>query len=268
MTNDDYTEKNRAAWNEAQPYHTRGRKNDLFTQFANPDYLALNPLELEALGRVGLQGKNIAHICCNNGVELISMLRLGAAHGTGFDIADAFIEEAAQLAQFTGVNADFVRTNALEIPAEYNGQYDLVVFTIGALLWIKDLPGLFAVVRRLLKPGGALYIYEMHPMLNLFAEEGEPGFDPNDEMKIVFPYFNQEPWVETSGIDYIGGTTYDGLESVCFAHTTADILGAIINAGFILTRYEEFPQDISMAYKRLEKYNKIPMSYLLTARVN
>lgn len=267
MTNDDYTEKNRAAWNEAQPYHRQGRKTDLYTAFKDPKFLALNDLDLRTLEKVDLQGKKIAHLCCNNGIELISMIRLGAAGGTGFDIADAFIEEARELAQIAGAPADFVRVNALEIPAEYDGQYDLVVFTIGALVWIADLPALFKVARRLLKPGGELYIYEQHPMLNLFAEEGDPGYDPADEMKIVYPYFDAQPWVSTGGIDYIGGTTYESIENVGFSHTLTAILSAIIDAGFILTYFEEYPQDISMTFPRLQKLNKIPMSFLLTARV-
>lgn len=266
MDQENYTEKNRAAWNEAAPYHQKHRKTDYYEAFKHPAFSVLKTLEVQELTKIGLTGKRIAHLCCNNGVELISMLRLGAAHGTGFDISDAFIEEARKLAEIAGVSCDFVRTDVLEIPAAFDGQYDLAVFTIGALTWIKDLPALFAVARRLLKPGGALFVYEMHPILNLFAVEGEPQFDPRDELKIAFPYFNSQPWVSTDGLDYIGGTLYEGKESVCFAHTFSDILSAVIENGFILTGFREFSQDISLAFAHLEKYNKIPMSYLLTAR--
>lgn len=262
----DYTEKNRAAWNEAAPYHQKHRKIDYYEAVKAADFNVLEPDAVQALDKIGLSGKNIAHLCCNNGVELISMLKLGAGHGTGFDISDAFIAEARELTKIGEVNCDFVRTNVLEIPHEYDGTFDLVVFTIGALTWIKDLPALFAAARRLLKPGGHLFIYEMHPILNLMAQPGEPEYDPQDELKIAFPYFNNQPWVSTDGLDYIGGTLYEGKESVCFAHTFSDILSAVVQNGFILAGFKEYPYDISAAFARLEKYNKIPMCYLLTAR--
>jgi SAM-dependent methyltransferase len=266
MENNDYIEKNRAAWNEVAPIHKQQRKTDLSIAVQAADYNHLGDIEMRALNKIGLQGKNIAHLCCNNGIELISMLKQGAAHGIGFDISDAFVEEANRLAGFAGVNGEFVRTNVLEIPETYDNMFDVVVFTIGGIIWIADLPKLFAVSRRLLKPGGHLFIYDQHPFLNLFADETEPGYDAQNELKIVYPYFNDQPWVSTDGLDYIGGTIYKGKESVCFAHTFSDILSAVIDNGFILTEFKEFPQDISNSFERLEKYNKIPMCYLLTAR--
>ncbi len=266
MEINDYAEKNRAAWNEAAPYHQEHRKIDLHAAVKAADFNVLGEVEMQALEKIGLRGKNIAHLCCNNGVELISMLKLGAAHGTGFDISDAFIDEARKLAETGGVNCDFVRTNVLEIPETYDCTFDLVAFTIGALTWIADLPRLFAISRRLLNPGGHLFVYEMHPVLNLFAEPGEPGYDPNDELKIVYPYFNDQPWVSTDGLDYIGGTAYEGKVSIGFAHSLSDILSAVIGSGFILTGFKEYSYDISLAFARLEKYQKIPMCYLLTAR--
>ena len=223
-------------------------------------------MEQRVLGHIGIQGSRIAHLCCNNGRELISMLKMGAAQGTGFDISDAFIEEARQLADLGGVQCQFVRSNVLEIPDAYNGLYDLVVFTIGALTWIADLESLFAVSRRLLKPGGNLFVYEMHPILDMMATLEGPEYDPVDELKIVFPYFSSTPWTSMEGLDYIGGTVYDGKESISFPHTLSDILSAVIGSGFVLSEFREYPHDISEAFAHLEKYQKIPLCYSLVAR--
>jgi len=261
----DYAEKNRAAWNEVAPIHRRQRKIDLYEAVKDPAFSVLGDVEKRVLSEIGIQGMQIAHLCCNNGIELISMLRMNAGNGVGFDISDAFIEEARELAGLAGVNCVFVRTDVLEIPDTYNNQFDVVVFTIGALGWIADLRRLFEVSRRLLKTGGHLFVYEMHPFLDMLAVPGETQYAPYDELKIVYPYFSSKPWVDTDGLDYIGGTTYRGKEAISFPHTLSEILGALIENGFVITEYREYSHDISAAFAYLEKYQKIPLCYSLVA---
>lgn len=41
-------------------------------------------------------------------------MQLGAKEGVGFDISDAAISEAEELAEIAKENARFIRTNALE----------------------------------------------------------------------------------------------------------------------------------------------------------
>ena len=265
MDQKDYREKNRAAWNQAAPIHRRGRKIDLHEAFKDPAFNVLDDTARRVLDKIGIQGKRIAHLCCNNGRELISAQRMGAASGVGFDISDAFIAEAQELAALAAANCTFVRTDVLEIPVQYNAGFDLVWFTIGALTWIQDLGTLFAVCARLLKPGGSLFIYEMHPFLDMMAVKDDPEYDPDDELKIAFPYFSNRPWVSTDGLDYIGDTVYESGETVSFPHTLAEILSEVIENGFKLTKFREYPYDISEAFARLEKYGKIPMCYTLVA---
>ena len=266
MQTDDYTEKNRAAWNQAAPVHRQQRKGNLFEEVQHPSFNTLGAVEQRVLAEIGILGKKVAQFCCNNGRELISMLKMGAAYGMGFDISDAFIDEARQLTDLAGVRCDFLRTDVLQIAAEYDASFDLVFISIGALTWLADLEKLFEVCRRLLQPGGYLFIYEMHPFLDMMATTDDPEYDPQDELKIAFPYFNTEPWVSTDGLDYYGGTTYDSVESIGFPHTLSEILTAILGSGLILTEYREYPHDISEVFKYLEKYQKIPMCYSLVAR--
>jgi hypothetical protein len=40
--------------------------------------------------------------------------------------------------------------------------------TIGVLGWLPDLDGFFGVVSRLLRRDGQLFLYDMHPILNMF----------------------------------------------------------------------------------------------------
>ena len=41
-------------------------------------------------------------------------------------------------------------------------QFDLVIITIGALCWFRDLNRFFAVVAKCMKPGAAIVINEQH----------------------------------------------------------------------------------------------------------
>lgn len=266
MEHKEYSEKNRAAWNQVAPVHRKGRKIDLHTAVQDPAFNTLDEVALRVLGEIGIEGKHIAHLCCNNGRELISALRMGGGRSTGFDISDAFIEEARELAALAQVECEFVRTDVFEIPPEHDGRYDLVWFTIGAFTWIKDLDALFAVCRRLLKPGGVLFVYEMHPFLDMMAGLGDPEYCAEDELKIAFPYFSEQPWVSNEGLDYIGDTVYESSESVSFPHTLSEILGGVTNNGFVITGFREYPHDISEVFAHLEKYNKIPMCYTLVGK--
>ncbi len=266
MKPENYTEKNRAAWNQVAPIHRQHRKVNLHEAVKDPAYTALGEIEQRILSEIDLRDKKVAHLCCNNGRELLSILRMGAAYGVGFDISDAFIQEAQELAALAGIHCDFVRADVLEIPASFDKEFDLVVFTIGALTWIAELDKLFAVCRRLLKPGGTIFIYEMHPALDMMAGPDDPLYNPEDELKIVYPYFNDQPWVESSGLDYIGGTVYEGEESVCFPHNLTEIFTTLIQNNFVLVEFKEYPHDISAAFAHLEKYGKIPMCYSLVAR--
>lgn len=270
---DDYTEYNRQAWNEVMPIHRRGRKVDLRQAVTQPDFNDLDEVAGQLFRSVGLAGKRLAHLCCNNGVELISLLKMAAAEGgqasgVGFDISDAAIEEAQELAALAGVEAQFVRTDALQIPASRveAGSFDIAFFTIGALTWIQDLERLFHAAAWLLRPGGSLLIYEAHPVLDMMTCRDEPEYDPDNELKIAFPYFNSEPWVSNSGIDYVGDTVYEGKTNYCFSHPLSEIINALAHNGFLILEMCEYPHDISASFRHLEKYRKLPMCYTLAAR--
>ena len=266
MQSEDYREKNRAAWNQVAPIHRAHRKVDLHAAVQSPSFNILGEVEQQILAEIGIKDRKVAQLCCNNGRELLSMLNMGAAHGVGFDISDAFIEEARELAALAHANCEFVRADVLVIPEEYHARFDLVFISIGALTWFSDLERFFEVCRNLLLPGGMLFVYEMHPFLDMMAAPEDPEYSAEDELKVAFPYFSSEPWVNADGLDYVGGTTYESVESISFPHSLAEILSSIIKHGFVLTAFHEYPHDISEAFKHLERYQMIPMCYSLTAR--
>lgn len=258
-------EKNRKAWNQVHPIHEKTRPEDLKVRFSDPGFLAIEPRSLSAAKDIGLQGARIMQLCCNNGRELLSLLRCGAVSGTGFDISDAAIAEAEALADIADLDANFVCTDALAIdPAQYQPA-DILLITVGALAWIPDLPLFFRVAAGLLAGGGKLLIHEQHPCANIFFCDSEPGFDPKFPERPGYSYFRTEPLVSEDGLDYYGDTEYVALPSVEFFHTMGEIVTAVSAAGLRIERLEEYSDDISNSWPTLSERGQLPLSYVLVA---
>ena len=266
MTLLNYAEKNRAAWNQVAPIHRQQRKTDLREAVQSPSFCAINDIEKALFEKIGLAGKHVAQFCCNNGQELISLAKLGAASGVGFDIADEVVKEAQELAELAQVNCSFVRSNIMEIPESYFEQFDIVYLTAGTLTWIEDLPRLFAIAQLLAKAGGYLVIYEIHPFLDMIALPDDDEYDPHQELQIVYSYFKNDPYVDEHGLDYVGGTHYEARTTYSFPHNFSAILSSIATNAFAILDVKEYSHDISGGFKFLEKYQKLPLSYTLVAK--
>ena len=237
----EFTDANRAAWDEAAPVHEKINQARLLEAFSKPGYSTLDDHCLDRLTEIGFQGKSVAQLCCNNGRELLSLKNLGAGPCVGFDASAAFIEQARELAQVSGhTDVEFVTTDIYDIPADKSGPYDMVVTTIGVIGWMPDLDGFFGVLERLTRPGGYVFIEETHPVLMMY-EEGE-GDDPS---YLKYSYFKEDPWVETTGLDYYQGTKYESNPHYSFQHTLADTMMAAINTGFVLKHFTEFGYNIA-----------------------
>ena len=67
----------------------------------------------------------------------------------------------------------------------------LFIVTIGVLGWLPDLDAFFGIVSRLLRTDGQLFIYEMHPILDMF--------DAAEGLSLMRPTFNScnRLWMRT-----------------------------------------------------------------------
>ncbi len=261
-----YTDANREAWNEATLIHQKARlkkKIDYKKEFSQKGYSTLDEYATAKLKEIGLEGKRVAQVCCNNGQETLSLVNLGAKSAVGFDISDEAIKEAKGLAEISGLNCEFVRADVYDIGEEYFDSFDLIFITIGALGWMPDLFKYFSIVSKMLHTGGHLMIYEHHPFCYLLAMNDEEEFVPNDPLKIVYSYFRTEPWVGNDGIDYIGGTKYEAKTSYDFTHTLTKVINSIAGNGIRIKEFIEYGHDISMGFPEHEKEGKVPLSYIL-----
>jgi SAM-dependent methyltransferase len=258
---DHYVRLAEDAWNEAAPIHWRVTQT-LLDEMRDPARRDIHEIQIEELKRLGIKGARVAQLNCNNGRELITMARLGAVASVGFDIAEGFIAQARALAAAADADCSFVCSDVYKIGAEFDGQFDLVVITAGALAFMPDLTGYFSVARRLLKPGGSLTIYESHPITRMFLKDRDRREKP---VELVYSYFDDEPRRHETGLDYQGGTTYDAKPIYYFPHKLSDILSACLSAGFLIERFGEYGRDPSQARTSLEKVSATPpLSYILT----
>lgn len=259
------TESNRAAWNEVMPLHQRAAKQKLDELFSHAGFVLLDELELEKLEQIGLKGKNVAHLCCNNGTELMSLKNLGAAECVGFDISELAIQEASERSRNSRIDCQFVCTDVYEIERAFNGRFELVYISAGCLGWLPDLELFFAKAFELLKPGGSIFIHEIHPFSEMlpFDDDQNPV-----NLSIIEPYFKKEPYLDQGGLDYVGHTEYVSTTTQhWFVHTLSEIIMDLVKNHLEIEQFYEYEADISAGHSQIEAAKAgIPLSYILIGR--
>lgn len=255
---DERIAQNRKAWNETAAIHERAKLPELLDAIARGGFSTLDPTEERVFAEIGIAGRDVAQLCCNNARELLSLKLGGAGRSVGFDISGRFIEQGTRLARAAGVELELVTTDVFAIGAEYDHSFDLVYITVGALGWMPDLDAFFAVASRLLRPGGTLFIYEMHPLLDMF--------DTDKGMVPEWSYFRTEPFFAGGEPDYFDPSAVVEEPSYWFHHRLADVIGAVLRNRMTLTTFDEHPHDISNAFESFAPAAMLPLCYTLTAR--
>lgn len=261
-----YTESNRAAWNEVMPKHQQAAKEKWDELFSQAGYQCLHEHEIEILKQIGIKDKDIAHLCCNNGVELLSLKNLGAATCVGFDISDEAISEAQQRAAKTMIDCTYVRSDIYEIDPAYHNSFDLIYISAGCLGWMPDLDLFFKKAAALLREHGKIFIHEIHPVAEMLPfDNSEQGGTP----LLVEPYFKAEPYEDIGGLDYVGNTEYESATTqYWFVHPISRIVISLVNGGFLPEFFTEYEFDISAGHRKIEKLHAgIPLSFILTGKL-
>jgi SAM-dependent methyltransferase len=261
----DYTTANKEAWDQVMPYHQKVTKEDLDSKFAVPGFtIQTNEKLLDMYKSISIEGKDVAHLCCNNGIELLSVKNMGANKCFGFDISKAAITEAQERAKKNNIGCEFVCTDVFDISEEYYNSFDLIQITSGCIGWIPNLELFFEIANKLLRKDGFFLIHEIHPFSEILPFDGE---DVDFRLKINEPYFRKEPIVENDSLDYLGNAEYDAKTQYWFVHTISTLINSLSKNNFKIENFIESTIDISCGHEKIEEMNaEVPLSMIILAK--
>ena len=212
-------EINRESWDQRTREHWHSRFYDVDGFLAGKS--SLNPLDLAEVGEV--RGLSMLHLQCHFGLDTLSWARLGA-EATGLDFSPEAISRAQQLAQRSGVAANFVCADVYAAQERLGRQFDRVYTSYGVLEWLPDLQRWAAVVAACLRPGGELNLIEFHPYS--YALDGDPYFS-DQPLQLVERSYTENAQAE--------------LPLVVWSHPVSKVVNALLGAGLVLRRFNEYP---------------------------
>ncbi len=260
----DYITGNKEAWEEAFENRDKSWGIDIVKRIKTEQYPFFEEKMVAVLRKYQLSNKTIGQFCSNNGRELLSLMQSSAKEGIGFDIAVNQVKFANESAKALHSNCQFIATNILEIGNEFYDRFDLIIITIGALCWFKNLNVFFEKVSKCLKKDGFVIINEQHPITNMLSAPGEENYNNETPANITNSYFKKE-WKGNDGMYYITKKTYKSKTFTDYTHPFSEIFGAICNSGLNITGLQEFDYDISGMFEELNHIG-IPLSYILEAK--
>lgn len=231
-----YTKRTIASWDEAAPIH-ESINSSLREDVRKRSFNNLNPDFSALVDAYGVCNKSVVQVCCNNGIDLLSIKNKGAGRCLGIDGSRAFIEQATSLAKIAGqTDIEFCCSDIYDLPNKYQSSFEVAIITVGVLAWMPDIYRFMEVCSSLLVPGGNLLMEELHPILGMY-KEGDPSF-------IDFSYFNTGPFRDTNGLDYFTYKKYDAKENFSFQHSLADIFMSAIASNLQLEHVNELSYNV------------------------
>jgi SAM-dependent methyltransferase len=285
---DDYLAINAANWDSRAPLHARAYGIERY--LSDPD--ALSDVVRFDSARLGdITGLDTVHLQCHIGTDTLSLHRLGARM-TGVDLSGASIDHARQLAADAGADITYVQSDVYSAPeALEHRTYDLVYTGIGAICWLPSIERWARTVAELLRPGGRLFIRDMHPVLNsslaMTVANDHPDrvqqswiSGPGDvTLALELPYWEQQQgMVWSDEVTYAGDEAVSSPCSVEWNHSLGEIVMAVLGAGLRLTGlvehdsvpFQPFPGAMTYdpetgEYRLTERPERLPVTFTLTA---
>ena len=256
---------NRARWDESVPWHVTSDLYDLEAFRSGADHI--RPFEHDELGPV--TGRELLHLQCHIGTDTLSWARHGALV-RGLDFSSKAIEVARALAVDCGIDAEFWCADVYDAVEAVEGRrFDIVYTGIGALGWLPDLRPWAGVVTDLLRPGGVLYLVEIHPVVVGVVRDGRTLMQDIFEADFT-------AWDERGGTYAAPDADLQHTTSYERVHAISDLLSAVLDAGLTLELFHE--QSYTSApwpwaecgddgYYRLPAgWPRFPLTYSLRAR--
>ena len=243
MTESEWRDANRTNWDERVDLHLEAESYDL-GPLRNGNG-KLTPLEEAEIGPV--EGLRILHLQCHFGRDTLALAQRGATV-VGLDFSARAIEVARALAQELSLadRALFIEADLYDAPKVLNEVFDLVLVNWGAICWLPDIRGWAEIVAHFIKPGGALYQVECHPITGVF--DNQPGM-PDGMPGYCIPYFADTALRFDNPKDYAATKPLQNSIQYEWAHSLGDIVTGLVDAGLTLKWLREHD---CLSYKRFD----------------
>jgi 2-polyprenyl-3-methyl-5-hydroxy-6-metoxy-1,4-benzoquinol methylase len=238
---EEYLAKNKSVWEKkvnfdvlSEYYNVKG--------FLSGDN-ALDQLELEGLGQI--DEKNILHLQCYFGLEVLTLARMGA-NATGLDFCSNAILKANELKEKTGLNVKFICADVYDASDVLTEKYDTIFSSYGSICWLPDLSKWAENIYNLLKPGGSFFIIDFHPLLI--------SFNLLRNKSVRFSYFNNEnPLTLKRSGTYADVKAKIKTTEYNWNHSLSEIISNFTNRGMQIQEFKEYPFIPLNAFPNLKR---------------
>ncbi|MFD1884828.1 class I SAM-dependent methyltransferase [Paenibacillus wenxiniae] len=208
-----------------------------------------------------IKGKRIINLMGSNGNKAVALALLGAEL-TVADFSPENEQYALELAAAADVPLQYIVSDVLELPQTLNGHYDIAFMEFGILHYFTDLHPLWAVVARLLQPGGRLVLQDFHPIsTKLISSRGTTA--KIRKHKVDGDYFDTslvEKEVSYSKYAESGQVQEEKQKVYLRNWTLGEIVTSIANTGLIIKTLEELPNQSSEVFDK-----GIPKTFTIVA---
>jgi SAM-dependent methyltransferase len=231
---DQFLESNRRLWDEWTGIHERSDFYDVDAFRRGGVRIADH--EIEEIGPVS--GQSLLHLQCHFGLDTLSWARLGA-RVTGVDFSPRAVALARSLAADLGLDARFVESDVYRLPDVLDETFDVVYTSNGVLGWLPDIARWADVAARYVRPGGRFYVLDIHPVANVFENEGVgPG-----ELRLTYPYWeHQNPLAFPTRGSYADASAHvETSVEYGWDHSLGEIVTALATAGLRIEALREYP---------------------------
>ncbi|MFP6849836.1 MAG: class I SAM-dependent methyltransferase [Pseudomonas sp.] len=269
---DDSFALNKANWDERAALHAASPDYQIKLFIASPEHLSeVVRFDLPRLGDI--RGLHAVHLQCHIGTDTLSLARLGAQM-SGLDFSAASLEQANRLASTCGEYIEYVEASVYDAAKVLGAHsFDLVYTGIGALNWLPHIDDWARNVAALLKPGGRLFLREMHPVLMTLDQDCE------DALQMIHSYFeHNEPQIWDDENTYVAtDTPLTATTTHEWNHGLGEIITALLRHGMHLSALEEhtsipweaLPGQMSLGedgeWRLNNQPERLPLSYTLQA---
>lgn len=200
-----------------------------------------------------LKGKRVLDLGCGYGWHCKYAADEGAEEVLGIDQSPRMLEEALRRNRDDRLRYRVCALEEYEYPKE---TWDVALSNL-ALHYVADLEKIFRKVYRTLRPEGVFLFNIEHPVFTagvdqdwVYGSDGKPQYWPVDD------YFYPGP----------RSTHFLGCQVVKQHHTLTQILGGVLEAGFVLEAVEEAqPPQSMMNIPGMEDELRRPMMLLVRA---